>query len=952
MTAPKNHLSIVSETLARYEILDSPPEAAFDDIARRAAEILRAPMSGISFFRPTGDDGNGGDGKGPPPPEWSERSEWTEWSEWSEWFKARHHLPFTKLAASARFFLVPPSISKRSQYATIVPDALADKRLRDHVLVSGPPYLCFYAGTGIFSRNDELVGVLSVFDTVARDVNSSDKEALMNLAALVGARCEARAEARRERRLHIVPAVTRSIDDAVAASAVAVGNTGISGLLAAEQHVDHLTAEFVRLEQLLEDEIQIRQSTEDKLRVEKEFSDAAIQSLPGSFYMFDQNGRMVRWNTSFMTNTGYSQEEIAEMRALDFISDVDRANVADAIRKIFEHGGDISLEAKMCHRNGGTAPYSFHGHLLEIDGKRFCIGVGRDISERKKTEREVLAAKERLDFALAGSSLALWDWDIANDTMYFNQGWGTLLGGMPIEARYHGQEVMNRVHPDDLERFRAGLVHAMHDENGNLNIEYRTATNQGDWIWIHTRGKVAERDGRGRACRMTGTSANVTKRKLAEERAEFLATRDSLTGLPNRMLLNDRLEQGIANAARKRVRLAFMFIDLDRFKTINDSLGHDVGDELLKRVAARLSACTRANDTVARLGGDEFAVILEDIGVADDDGAQNVAEKMIASLASPILINNQHLNTSCSIGIGLFPTDGTDAQSLMKHADVAMYDAKAKGRNNYQFFSHEMNARAQDRLSTENYLRLALRRDELVLHYQPRVSFATGRVTGVEALIRWVHPRRGLLLPDKFISVAEDSGLIIAIGEWVIETAFNQLAEWHKKGNPDLRVAVNLSPGQLFDGDRLIRAISTCAQAVSLDMRAVELELTESMLLKNIDETATLLNRLGELGVSLAIDDFGTGYSSLSYLKQLPVDSIKVDSSFVRDIGTDPNDEAIITAIIAMTHSLKLNVVAEGVETEDQYRVLRDLGCDEYQGYFFAKPLPPAEFEAQYLDAL
>ena len=286
----------------------------------------------------------------------------------------------------------------------------------------------------------------------------------------------------------------------------------------------------------------------------------------------------------------------------------------------------------------------------------------------------------------------------------------------------------------------------------------------------------------------------------------------------------------------------------------------------------------------------------------------------------------------------------------MKHADVAMYDAKAKGRNNYQFFSHELNAKAQERLSIENYLRLALRRDELLLHYQPRVSFKTGKVTGVEALIRWQHPRHGLLMPDKFIGVAEDSGLIVPIGEWVIEHAFRQVAEWQNKSGRDIRLAVNMSVGQMFDGDRLVRVLTQMATASALDLRTVELELTESMLLKNIDDTAVLLKQLGELGLGLAIDDFGTGYSSLSYLKQLPVDSIKVDSSFVRDIGTDPNDEAIIRAIIAMTHSLKLNVIAEGVENEEQYRVLRDLECDEYQGFFFSKPLPPAEFEAQFLD--
>ena len=357
---------------------------------------------------------------------------------------------------------------------------------------------------------------------------------------------------------------------------------------------------------------------------------------------------------------------------------------------------------------------------------------------------------------------------------------------------------------------------------------------------------------------------------------------------------------------------------------------------------------------MARLGGDEFAVILEDLpGNQNHDvheGAQQVAAKMVAALASPIMINSHHLTTSCSIGIGIYPTDGPDPKTLMKHADVAMYDAKAKGRNNYQFFSHELNAKAQERLAIENYLRLALRRDELVLHYQPRVSFKTGQITGVEALIRWQHPRHGLLAPDKFISVAEDSGLIVPIGEWVIEHAFEQVAQWQRKSGRDIRLAVNMSVRQMFDGARLVRVLEQMAKASRLDLRSVELELTESMLLKNVDDTAVLLKQLGDMGLGLSIDDFGTGYSSLSYLKQLPVDSIKVDSSFVRDIGTDPNDEAIVRAIVAMTHSLKLNVIAEGVETEDQYRVLRDLECDEYQGFFFSRALPPSEFEAQFLD--
>jgi len=341
-------------------------------------------------------------------------------------------------------------------------------------------------------------------------------------------------------------------------------------------------------------------------------------------------------------------------------------------------------------------------------------------------------------------------------------------------------------------------------------------------------------------------------------------------------------------------------------------------------------------------------VILENLRDTDDEGAQQVAEKMIAAMASPVVIEGQALTTSCSIGISLFPADGRDSATLMKNADVAMYYAKEKGRNNYQFFSGDMNSRAQERLSVENYLRLALRRNELVLHFQPRMAMATGELVGVEALIRWQHPRRGLLSPDKFIDVAEDSGLIVPIGEWVLETACNQVRDWRARVKRDLRISVNLSVGQVQNGERLYRAVEQSLARSGIDPAALELELTESHLMQHIEEKAALLNRLGALGVGLAIDDFGTGYSSLSYLKQLPVDSIKIDSSFVRDIGVDPNDEAIITAILAMAHSLRLSVVAEGVETEAQFRALKALGCDEFQGFFESPGLPAAEFEKKY----
>jgi diguanylate cyclase (GGDEF)-like protein/PAS domain S-box-containing protein len=451
-------------------------------------------------------------------------------------------------------------------------------------------------------------------------------------------------------------------------------------------------------------------------------------------------------------------------------------------------------------------------------------------------------------------------------------------------------------------------------------------------------------------CREVSESTRAEEQTLrAIERAEYLAMRDSLTGLPNRMLLHDRLEQGIVNAARQKTGFAFMFIDLDRFKTINDSLGHDVGDALLKCVAARLTACVRASDTVARLGGDEFAVILENLRDTDDEGAQQVAEKMISAMGEPMLVGTQHLNTSCSIGISLYPSDGRDSATLMKHADVAMYHAKENGRNNYRFFSAELNARAQERLSIENYLRLALRRNELLLHYQPRIRIADGALTGMEALLRWSHPRRGLLLPAKFIDVAEDSGLIVPIGEWVFERACRQARQWQAVLGPQLRLSVNLSVGQVSNGERLFRAVDGALRASGLDPASLDLELTESIIMQNVGDKAGFFDRLGELGVGLAIDDFGTGYSSLSYLKKLPVDAIKIDRSFVHDIGRDASDEAIVRAIIAMAHSLKLLVIAEGVETEAQLATLAALGCDEYQGFLASPALPPAEFERRYV---
>jgi diguanylate cyclase (GGDEF)-like protein/PAS domain S-box-containing protein len=819
-----------------------------------------------------------------------------------ERLRARIGVSFTELAPERSLAFADGALDR----PLFVEDAAATD-WRSHFLVASGPRARFLGVVPLRSSKGTLIGTLTVLDPIPRTLGRNERTALANIASLA----VARVEALRDSLAREIPAPAPAVDR-------------------------------------VEEESRRRRAAEERYEQERQFVDAVLDNLTGAFYLVSSDGVILRWNAALASAIGYSDAEIGAMKPADFISANDREAVTEGMRQVFENGADLTLEAEIVDRAGNVRPYLLSGRPVSLGGRIYMIGIARDITMRKRTEQQMVRAKERLDLALASSNLALWDWDLKNNRVYFSENWAAQLGDPPRESTFSGDEVQSWNHAEDREVFAAAIGNAVKGVSEEFDCEYRVPNAAGDWVWVHSRGKVTHRDAAGQALRMTGTCTNITKRKMAEERAEFLATRDALTGLPNRVLLHDRLEQGVANAARHHTGFAFMFIDLDRFKTINDSLGHHVGDELLKGVAGRLTACVRASDTVARLGGDEFAVILENLRDDDDEGAQQVAEKMIASMGAPMLVEGQTLTTSCSIGISLFPTDGRDSATLMKNADVAMYYAKEKGRNNYQFFSADMNTRAQERLSVENYLRLALRRNELVLHYQPRVSLVNGELVGVEALIRWQHPRRGLLSPEKFIEVAEDSGLIVPIGEWVLEAACRQVKAWHERVKPGLRVSVNLSVGQVVNGERLFRAVQTAIERAGIEPGILELELTESHLMQNIEEKAALLNRLGDLGVGVAIDDFGTGYSSLSYLKQLPVDAIKIDSSFVRDIGIDPNDEAIIKAILAMAHSLRLSVVAEGVETEHQFRALKALGCDEFQGFYEAPALSPGAFEKRY----
>jgi diguanylate cyclase (GGDEF)-like protein len=432
----------------------------------------------------------------------------------------------------------------------------------------------------------------------------------------------------------------------------------------------------------------------------------------------------------------------------------------------------------------------------------------------------------------------------------------------------------------------------------------------------------------------------VLGRRSAEQQVEFLAHHDALTGLPNRLLVSDRMTQAIAHADRTKSKVALLFLDLDNFKTINDSLGHAVGDALLKSIASRLRECVRDTDTISRQGGDEFLIILPELSEAD--ATAPILVKIMERLQEPALADGHELTTSISMGVAIYPDDGDNFETLLKRADMAMYRAKDAGRNTYRFFDEQMNVEAVEHLTMRNGLRRAVERREFVLHYQPQIDLASGAVVGVEALIRWNHPDFGMIPPGRFISVAEESGLIVPIGEWVLREACRQAMAWRNAGLPELLVAVNISAVQFKRGD-VEQIVIGALEESGFDPSWLELEITESVLIHNTENILATVKRLKSLGVKLSIDDFGTGYSSLSYLKRFAVDKLKIDQTFVRDLATDTDDASIVRAIIQMARSLGLETIAEGVETAQMLALLREYGCDQVQGYYFARPMPAEE---------
>ncbi|MFZ5640685.1 MAG: EAL domain-containing protein, partial [Bacillota bacterium] len=628
--------------------------------------------------------------------------------------------------------------------------------------------------------------------------------------------------------------------------------------------------------------------------------------------------------------------------------------------------------AELLHRRLGARsllyyPFAFHPrgfyllifhqvscrHSWRVEEIEFIDAVAKQVEiavqkihfleERQQAQQEIWEEKERAQVTLQSIGDAVITTDALGNVEYLNPVAEDLTGWTKEKAKGLPLPQVFRIANENTGEAAENPVEKCIREGRIIGLANHT-------VLIHRDGhKFAIEESaapiRNREGEIIGTILvfhDVSEKRSLLKQMVHQTYHDPLTGLPNRILFNDRLALALVQAQPNQDMLAVLFLDLDRFKIVNDMLGHAVGDRVLKEVAGRIKECLQKSDTIARLGGDEFTILLPRISHEED--AAKVAQKIIQAFQLPWMLGNQEFHITVSVGIALYPNDGDDAESLLKHADTAMCRAKDQGRNNYQLYTPAMNAKIMERLTMENSLRYALKRNEFTVFYQPQVNTASGQITGMEALVRWLHPDRGLVGPVEFIPLAEDTGLIIPIGEWVLHTACAQNKAWQESGLQPVRVTVNISACQ-FQQQNLVNTVAQALKQTGLDPQWLELEITESALMQDLDFTIKVLQDLRDMGVRISVDDFGTGYSSLNYLKRFPIHTLKIDRSFVRDITDNPEDAAIVSAIIVLAHNLNLNLIAEGVETPDQLAFLKHCRCCEMQGYLFSKPLPAGEFE-------
>lgn len=678
----------------------------------------------------------------------------------------------------------------------------------------------------------------------------------------------------------------------------------------------------------------------------RDFSKNLVDNASIIINIWKLDGTLIKFNNYAEEVTGFSANEVLGVKWKNTIADSDIELCVMNYLKAIENGEvcfNCDSESKLICKDGSYLDVIWSNYLMfnKNDTLEFLVSMGMNITEHKLSEQNLRLSEERYRLAVEGANDGLWDLNMVTNELYISPRCKAMLGYEDNEIENSLEQWKKLIHPEDLEVSMKAVYDHLLKRTDCYEVEARLKTKEGNYKWILSRGKAVWNES-GKPIRLAGSNTDISMRKDAEDVIKKMAYYDALTGLPNRALIEDKTCSELLKAKENNNKLALIYMDLDNFKTVNDTLGHLAGNEVLKIIGTFLKSTAGDLENVARLGGDEFALLLP-----YDDSIEEVRDFINRSMSlfnKPLIISNKEFHLTASIGIAIYPEDGANFNSLMKNADIAMYYAKEQGKNRCEFFTKEMNSRILDKLELENSLRIAIRNSEFKVFYQPQINIETGKVDGMEALVRWFHPEKSIIPPNKFIPLAEDTGLIIPIGDIVLHAACMQNKLWQDAGYAPLRVAVNLSAKQ-FEQENLVEIIKKVLEDTGLEPQWLELEITESILMKDLEFSTGVLNRLRTMGIHVSLDDFGTGYSSLNYLKRLPIDTLKIDKSFVDNITIDEKDEIIAKAIIELAHKMGLNIIAEGVEYSKQFDFLKEHKCDKVQGFLFSKPIPPEDFE-------